>query len=157
MAEQLFLRLRDDTDACSWVVVDGDGRLLQGQRSGVLGDVGAAAAGRRVVLLVPGLEVVTTKAVLPAASQGRLRQMLPYSLEDTFAEDVDDLAFAIGPKLAAGAFQVSVVARSKLDAWLARLAAADITAQAVYADSDGVPNTPSTLTVIIDGGTGARY
>lgn len=151
MVDQLFLRLQAEPEACSWVVVDGDGRLLQGLRRGLLEEAVAAAAGRRVVLLVPGLEVVTTKAELPAASQARLRQILPYSLEDTFAADVEELAFAIGPKLASGAFQVSVVAKTKLDAWLARLAAAGITPQAVYADSDGVPSTPATLTAMLDG------
>jgi general secretion pathway protein L len=153
MAEQLFLRLREDSDACSWVIVDADGRLLQGMRSGAPADLAHEAAGRRVVLLVPGLEVVTTKAVLPNASQARLRQMLPYSLEDTFAEDVDTLAFAIGPKLGSGAHQVSVVAKTKLKGWLGRLESAGISPQAAFADTDGVANTPSTLTVLIDGDT----
>jgi general secretion pathway protein L len=151
MAEHLFVRARDDSEGCTWVVVDDDGRLLQGLRSGTFRDAARDADGKRVVLLVPGLEVVTTNATLPAASKSRLRQMLPYSLEDTFAEDVEDLTFAIGPRLATGAFQVSVVAKKKLDAWLERAAAAGIAPQTVCADSDGVPNTPSTLTVIIEG------
>jgi general secretion pathway protein L len=150
MAEQVFLRLRGDGTACSWVIVDSDGRLLQGLRSGPLSDVARDAAGRRLVLLVPGLDVVTTQATLPAAGQGRLRQMLPYSLEDTFAEDVDTLAFAIGPKLGTGAHQVSVVAKAKIEGWLAQLANAGITPQAAYAETDGVANTPATLTVLIE-------
>ena len=150
MADQLYIRVREDSEVCAWLIVDADGRLRQGLRTGPASDVASAAAGLRVVLLVPGLEVVTTKAELPNASQARMRQMLPYSLEDTFAEDVDDLTFAIGPRLASGAFQVSVARAAKLQEWLDRLEDVGIKPQAVYADSDGVPNTPSTLTVILD-------
>jgi general secretion pathway protein L len=153
MADHLFLRIHDATDACSWIVLDADARVVVPLNAGSLIDAAPACIGRRVTVLVPGVEVITTKADLPPASQARLRQMLPFSLEDRFADDIDELTFAAGAKLAAGGILVSVVAKKKLDAWLARLSDVGITAQAVYADADGVPDTPSTLNVVVEDDT----
>jgi general secretion pathway protein L len=153
MADQLFLRIHDATDACSWVVLDSEARLVAPLNAGSLAEAAAACIGRRVTVLVPGVEVITTKADLPPASQARLRQMLPFSLEDRFADDIDELTFAAGPKLDAGGILVSVVARQKLEGWLARLSAVGISPQAVYADADGVPDTPSTLNVVVEDDT----
>jgi general secretion pathway protein L len=150
MADNLVLRLRDSTDACSWVVVDADGRLAEPLREGDLDMARAAVAGRRLIVLVPGSDVITSSAELPQVSRSRLRQVLPFSLEENFAEDVSELHFAIGERAENGRMLVSVVARERLDAWLERLARARLDPVAVYADSDGVADTPSTLTVIAE-------
>jgi general secretion pathway protein L len=160
VVEYLFIRssrLSDEDDAqdapasTEWAVLDADGRLLSVPERGSLEAARAAAGNRRTVLLVPGPDVISTQAMLPAASQARLRKMLPYSLEDALAEDVEELLFAVGPRLGSGAVSVSVVARRSLDLWLDALRGADITPFAVYSDAEGVPDTPSTLTLVIEG------
>ena len=150
MADTLVLRLNVAGDSASWVVVDADGRLLEQQRSGALRDARAAATGRRLIALVPGGEVVTTRATLPNVSRARQRQMLPFSLEDQFADDIGTLHFAAGPRREDGTLAVSVVAIDKLEAWLERLQAAGLEPAAIYADSDGVPDTPATLNIIAE-------
>src|SRR5690606_33090748 len=70
--------------------------------------------------------------------------------EDLLAEDVDELVFAVGPRLDSGALSVAVVGRAKLEAWLERLAAAGLSPSAVFTEAEGVPDTPSTLTLIIE-------
>src|SRR5690606_11708658 len=50
-----------------------------------------------------------------------------------------------------GAVGVAVVARARLEAWLERLSAAGLSPHAVYSDADGVPDTPQTLTLIVEG------
>ena len=153
MADSLVLRLWDDSTACEWVVVDADGRQTEPRRSGPLSEVRAAATGRRLIVLVPGPAVVTTKVELPQVSKARMRQMLPFSLEDQFAEDVSSLHFAAGSRDADGLLFVSVVAQERLAGWLDRLATEDLEPAAVYADSDGVADTPATLNVIWERGT----
>ena len=140
-------------DSCEWVVVDADGRLTEPRRYGLLEDVRAAATGRKLIVLVPGRSVVTTRVEMPQVSKARLRQMLPFALEDHFAEDVSSLHFAAGPRNDDDELLVSVVAREQLESWLERLATVELEPAAIYADNDGVADTPSTLNVIYENGT----
>lgn len=149
--ELLVVRLADDRTLGQWAVFDGDGRLVQRMVGGADG-AAAAARGRRVIALVPGVDIVGTSATLPSSSPARLRKMLPYSLEDVLAEDIEDLFFAVGPRLESGAVSVAVVARARLEAWLDVLSAHGLTAGAVYSDAEGVPDTPSTLTLVLEDG-----
>ncbi|HEX7080305.1 MAG TPA: type II secretion system protein GspL [Gammaproteobacteria bacterium] len=149
--EHLVIRLHADPATAEWAVFDDSGRVVSRAAVGPLADAAGVAAGRRVIVLVPAVDVISTEATLPKASASRLRKMLPYSLEDALAEDVDDLFFAVGPRLESGAVTVAVVGRERLEAWLGALAESGITPSAVYSDADGVPDTPSTLTVVVAG------
>jgi general secretion pathway protein L len=153
MADIVVLRLRDDDDACEWVVVDANGRLTEPRRYGRLADVRDAASGRSLIVLVPGRAVVTTRVEMPQVSKARLRQMLPFALEEHFAEDVSSLHFAAGPRNDDDELLVSVVGAEQLETWLERLSAAALEPAAIYADNDGVADTPSTLNVIYENGT----
>jgi general secretion pathway protein L len=150
--ELMYVRLSADPESpASWIVLDDQGRRAGTGGSGSLERAAEAAEGRRLVALVPGTDVVSTQAVLPVTSQARLRQMLPYSLEESLAHDVERLAFAVGPRLEEGAVSVAVVARERLEGWLAVLAEAGLRPHAMYADAEGVPDTPGTLTLLIEG------
>ena len=153
MADSLVLRLNDESDDCEWVVVDTDGRQTEPRRRGTLADAHAAATGRRLIVLVPGSAVVTTRVELPQVSKARQRQMLPFTLEEQFAEDVASLHFAAGSRNADDLLLVSVVARDRLESWLARLLAASLEPVAIYADTDGVADTPATVNLIYEHGT----
>jgi general secretion pathway protein L len=150
MAEHFFVRLENDDGACTSVVLDDQGHIVRPAIEGTLADAADAAAGRRVVVLVPGPDVILTQVALPAQSQARLRQMLPYSLEEAFAEDVERLHFAAGARLESGEVRVSAVARERMDGWLDLLADSGLSAQALYADGDGVADVPSTLNLVLD-------
>jgi general secretion pathway protein L len=156
VADYLFIRFDaapSDSDACTWVVLDDEGRMIEHVRAGTIHDAATRAGGRRVVLLLPGVEVITTQAELPTTSRARLRQMLPFALEDTLADSVDQLAFGIGPRLPSGAVSASIVARDQLDHWLGLAESAGLTPSAVYSESDGVPDTPSTMNLYVEGNT----
>ena len=151
MAEYLFIQLLEHGDPCTSIVLNEDGHIVRPVKSGTIADAAADAEGRRVIALVPGAEVVMTQVALPALNQSRLRQMLPFSLEEAFAEDVDKLLFAAGPRLASGEVRVSVAAHAQMQSWLDLLGEGGLTPSAVYSDADGVPDTPSTLSLILDG------
>lgn len=150
MAETFFVRL-SGAGAAAWGAFDATGRLVGTLGSGSLEGAHAALAGRRCTVLVDALHVLSAEATLPAASQARLRQIVPFSLEEQLASDVDELAFAIGSKLPSGATQVAAVAKERLDAWLAELRAAGIEPHALVSEADGVPDIPATLVVVIEG------
>ncbi|HEU4617174.1 MAG TPA: type II secretion system protein GspL [Gammaproteobacteria bacterium] len=149
--ENLILRLDEDGATGRWAVFDEDGRLVSHAAGGPLEDAVQAARGRRLLVLVPGVEIVSTETSLPNASPARLRKMLPYSLEDTLAEDIDELVFAVGPRQGTDRVRAAVVGREKLERWLGALEGAGLAPNAVYSDADGVPDTPGTLTIVIEG------
>lgn len=151
MADYLFIRLSAADADVATVVLNGDGRIVEPVRRAELASVAELVDGRRVVVLVPGTEVVNTRATLPKASQARIRQLLPYSLEETFAADIDSLHFAAGARTPAGQIAVSVAARERIEAWLAALDAAGVRPHAMVSEADGVPDTPSTLNLLIEG------
>jgi len=149
--EHLVVRLREDAAPAQWAIFDDDGRVMRQAQTGPLAEAGELAAGRRVVVLVPGVEVILTETTLPKASPARLRKLVPFSLEDALADDIEQLAFAVGRRAESGAVAVAVVARARLDEWLEQLSAAGLAPQAVYSEADGVPDTPSTLNLVIEG------
>ena len=150
MAETFFVRLSDSGTA-TWGAFDATGRLVGSLGSGALQSAQAALAGRRCVALVNSVDVLTADAALPAASQARLRQIVPFSLEESLADDLDQMVFAIGARSAGGTTQVAAVAKDRMDAWLGELKSAGIVPNAVCSEADGIPDIPSTLVLIIEG------
>jgi general secretion pathway protein L len=149
VAEFLFIRLADD--AATWGAFDASGRLLTSVARGPLAAARQAAEGRRVVVLVPAIDVIAAQAELPAGSQSRLRQVLPYSLEDAVADDIEQLAFAVGPRSPSGAVSAAIVAKQRLERWLSELSASGLTPHAIYSEAEGVPDVPGALTLLIEG------
>ena len=150
MAETFFVRW-SDAGTAAWGAFDPTGRLVGALGRGDLQSAQAALAGRRSVALVNAVDVLTAEATLPAASQARLRQIAPFSLEELLANDVDEMVFAIGPKLPAGATLVAAAAKERMDAWLDELGAAGIVPNALASEADGIPDMPATLVLVIEG------
>jgi len=77
--------------------------------------VRSLAKGRKVVLLLPNSEVVLTTVNIPSKNKKQLHQAIPYALEDTLAEDIENLHFAIHQKVALGDSHVAIINRDRLD------------------------------------------
>ncbi|HUL83624.1 MAG TPA: type II secretion system protein GspL [Gammaproteobacteria bacterium] len=150
MADALFIRLGEN-GAAEWATFAPTGQITSPISRGALTEARGSADGRRVVVLVPGIDVLSTQAELPASSQARMRQIVPFSLEDSLAADVDGLMFAVGARLSPASAGVAVVSKAKLDAWLAELGAAGIVPQALYSETEGVPEIPATLLMLLEG------
>jgi general secretion pathway protein L len=150
LAETFFVRW-SDAGTATWGAFDATGRLVGSLGRGTLQAAQAAAAGRRITALVDAIDVLTAEAALPAASQGRLRQIAPFSLEESLATDVDEMVFAIGSRLPSGATLVATAAKDCVDAWLAELRAAGIVPNTLCSEADGIPDIPATLILVIEG------
>ena len=98
MADWLLLRLpRTPQQQATWLVVDARGAAAGPPQGGPLSLAAPRAAGRHVIVLVPGAEVLLTQPELPPAKAGKqLQQLVPYALEEQLAEDIEELHFAIG-------------------------------------------------------------
>lgn len=127
MRETLLIRLPESSDAAVESVCLNDlGKPIAGSRHETLAAAATQTAGRRVVVLVPGSEVLLARAAVPTTNRQRARKAVPFALEDMLAADIDDLHFALGARDAEGQWPVAVVARARMDEWLRQLHEAGI-------------------------------
>ena len=145
-----MVRLSTTPGNVSWVVLDSAGQRLSPVEHGTLADAAGEAANRHVLLLVSGLDAVCSRASLPVKNAARLRQMLPYSLEDAVAEDVDRLHFSAGARDASGGVPVTMVTRRRMEGWLADCERVGLIPERVYCESDGVPPVPGCIAVVAE-------
>ena len=143
--EQLFIRLGEQQiDWLMWqpqqreVIASG---ALRGPDE--LSELQEHARNRETLVLVPGHAVLMTEVALPAGSQRLLPTLVPNSLEDELASDLDDLHFA-WPAAAKPAgmeqpFAVAVVAHKAMQQWQQWLTEAGIEADFWCLDSYAVP------------------
>lgn len=96
-----------------------------------------------VTVLVPGQDVLLTEVRLPAGSQRLLPQLIPNSLEDELASDIDGLHFAwpasAKPSGVEQPIPVTVVSKAHMQEWLSALQQADIEADVIYPDYFALP------------------
>jgi general secretion pathway protein L len=152
MAEWLLLRLpRTPEEPATWLIASAAGAPLAATQSGDLAAAAAAALGRRVCAIVPGSDVLLAEPELPAKSGVRPQQLVPYALEEQLADNIDELHFALGRRAAdSNRTPVAVVARALMDEWLARLRAAGLEPECLYADSELLPANPGQAVALLE-------
>jgi general secretion pathway protein L len=133
-------------------MVDTTGSRMGGVIEGELIDAASVAAGRRVIVLVPGTEVHLADPVLPVKRGAQLEQVTRYALEENLASDIDDLHFSIGKRRTDGSTPVAVVQQQQLAHWVEALNAAGIAADALYSEADVVPAVPAGVSALVDHG-----
>ncbi len=151
MAEFMVIRLGEaPDDPVSWVPVDDRGTRRGTAETGTLAEAAGRIGERAVIVLVPGTDVLSLVADIPARGS-RLLAALPYALEDQLAADVEHLHFAAGGRLPDGRIRAAVVAQERMQDWLGRLGDAGISASRLVPDNHGLARTPNTLSLLVDG------
>ncbi len=136
-----------------WLLVDAQGARLGAVLQGSLQEAAALAAGRKVIVLVPGTEALHLEPVLPPLKGGaKLSQVVPFALEDQLASDVDALHFAVGKREVRPGTPVIVVSHDAMQAWIFALRAVGLQADALYTDNSLLPVTTDGTTLLIDAG-----
>jgi general secretion pathway protein L len=153
MADWLLLRLpRTPQEQATWAVVDARGIAAGPPHGGPLSLAAPSAAGRHVVVLVPGWDVLLAQPDLPPSKAStKLQQLVPFALEEQLAEDIEDLHFAIGRRQGESTrLPVAVVARKLMDEWLTLLKSSGIEPEALYADSELLPQNPGQAVALLE-------
>ena len=152
MADWLLLRLPRAPDMpATWLVVDSRGAASGPPQSGPLSLAAARTPGRMICVLVPGTDVLVAEPELPTKAGTKLQQLVPYALEEQLADDIDDLHFAIGKRPPESTrTPVAVVTRALMDQWIATLKAAGLEPDAMYADSDLLPQNPGQAVALLE-------
>lgn len=150
MTEFLVLLLDpSERDVASWVPVDQTGALLGTVSRGPLAVASPMADGRRLIVLVPTLDVLRTTVDVPLKGVSKVLQALPFALEEQLAEDVDQLHFAAGARTVDGRVPAAVVRREVMDDWQQRLVTAGLRPDRMYAESDAIGCTPNTVSLLL--------
>ena len=159
MSEILVIRLTSAPDAethvasAQWLVVDRDGARQGNVQTGFLSEVTPAfVQGRKVIVLVPGTDVLLAEPTLPLKSSAKLLQIVPFALEEQLAADVEDLHFAIGKRGIALGTPVAAIARERMESYRSAMQAAGVEPDAMYAETAVLPVTPSGVTLLLEKG-----
>lgn len=135
-----------------WLVVDGSGTRRGNVSWGSLRDAAAQATNRKVIVLVPGTEVLLAEPVLPLKSSGaKLAQVVPFALEEQLAADVEDMHFAVGKRDSRPGTPVAAVAQAQMAGWNGALQSAGLLTDTMYAETAVLPVVPGAVAVLIDG------
>jgi len=150
--ESLIIRLPASAEeSAAWLVVDANGGRRSAAQTASLSLASPLAIGKRVVVLVPGVDVLLAEPELPVRGGARLAQIVPFALEEQLADDVENVHFAIGrPEAGHLGTPVAAVSHASLHGWLDRLQAAKLFPDAVFADSAVLPAMPGQTVILID-------
>lgn len=130
MSEQLIIRLASEADqTIHWLIwsdsekeIIASGDLDNAQGLKLLTE---KALSRKVICLVPSVDVTLKSVVIKGNFTRQMQQALPYMLEDDLASDVDKLHFSVLAKKT-DLVDVAICFKSKLQMWLDWLVDADI-------------------------------
>lgn len=150
--ESVLIRISAGNEGTAeWVVLDNSGQPHAAIRKGPVSAAVQQMQQRQVIVLAPTEDVLIDQIEFPSRNRSKLRQALPFLLEDRLATDIDGMHFAIGPVSSqAGTttdnkvnspvqIPVAAVHQYKLDQWLDLLKAHHITPKAVIPDVLAVP------------------
>lgn len=143
MSEQLIIRLASEAhQTIHWLVwsesekeIIASGDLDNAQALQLLTE---KAQSRKVICLVPGVDVTLKSVAIKGTYTRQMQQALPYMLEDDLASDVDKLHFSVLAK-ETDLVEVAICYKSKLKMWLGWLADADIFCQRLIPEALALP------------------
>lgn len=150
MSVRLLLRLPAvDTEPVSWLRLDEDRVLERGQCPAdaptLLTQVVQDA---QVIVAVPATAVLLTAVKVNLRNRQKLRQALPYLLEDQLLKDVEAYHFAIGPQHD-GQLSVAVITHERMRAWTSWLQAAQVQVAHMLPETLLLPHSGDQWTVLV--------
>lgn len=125
----LFIYL-ESADSTSWVKLAADG-TVKGSGQSPLTEIDSS--GERVIVFVPGDDVLLCHAEVPGHKRRLLAQAVPYALEEQLIDDVEELHFAFGA-ISGEQVVVAVVSQAKMEGWLEMLHEAGMEADQIFPD-----------------------
>lgn len=120
--EKLIIYLHaHDLEHPSWAVLDAENVVRESAAHDNAEGLAQIAQEKDVYVIVPMEDVLLTETKLPKMTRSRLAQALPFALEEQLINDVDVMHFAPGTQTEEGNLHVAVVAKEKMQQWLALL------------------------------------
>lgn len=143
MSEQLIIRLASEaTQIIHWLIwSDSEKEIIASgdiENAQALQLLTEKAQTRKVICLVPSVDVTLRAVVIKGNFTRQMQQALPYMLEDDLASDVDKLHFSVLAKKT-DLVDIAICFKSKLQMWLDWLSDADILCQRILPEALALP------------------
>jgi general secretion pathway protein L len=151
MAENLLIRFQAEADLIQWILVDGAGAPIGEVQEGTVDSLADVHCQGRTIVLLPATDVLLTSINIPIRNAARLRQALPFAIEEQLADDLGDLHFAIGPRGTGSEITVAVIRKNLLESYLERLNAVGVVPQALIGEQSAIPASPTATIWLVDG------
>lgn len=166
MAHQLLIRLLNQTEADSdallaeWGLIHPDLKRLMDVSVTPLTRIKPTLESKyasllivKTIVLVPGHQVALHSVNIPSKQSRQIRQALPFALEESLANEIEDNFFAIGPRGADGELNVAVVTHAKLKYWLGQLEKSHLNADVMLAETQLIPCVKNSQTLVVGADT----
>jgi general secretion pathway protein L len=157
MAENLFVRLtRTESDYLfEWLLLDEATGVVRTRGQGGGEELKAFShelswAGS-VVVLVPGEDVLLTRAKVPSRKPRQILQALPFAVEDQLAMEVEQTHLAMGRRSDQGEISVGVLNRDLMIEWLDLLQECGVNPNIMIPDTLCVPVEADEVGILLDG------
>ena len=143
MSELLIIRLASEPHQPNhWLIWSNNEKEIIGsgevENAQALQQLTEKAQTRRVICLVPGVDVTLKSVPINGAFTRQMQQALPYMLEDELASDVDKLHFCVIAK-EINLVHVAICFKSKLQHWLSCLDDAKISCKQFIPEALALP------------------
>ncbi len=132
-----------------WLITDSGG-LPQSEGEDALSVVTEHAAHCRVIVIVPSEQVLITHVKTQARKAQQLAKAVPYALEEDLAEDIEQLHFALGPRLIGDEYAITVVAHAQMQAWMELLKSASISPRMMIPDIFAIPYIEGAWSLLLE-------
>jgi len=131
MTSQRIVIFFHSDHSVSWVKLTETGDIQQSAYRQEINTLSLPPMNHDVYVIVPAQTILLTEVQLPKLNRARLRQALPFALEEQLVEEVDHLHFAMGDYQADGSIPVAIINRLQLESWLGRLKDAGLSPVAI--------------------------
>ena len=120
MAENLFLRLGrvNGEDHLEWLLLDEASGIIrlrgEGNRQAFTQISTSVDISGETYVMLRGEDILLTSAKVPSKQPRQILQAVPFIVEESLAQDVEDCHFAIGDRNSAGDVNVAIIDRELL-------------------------------------------
>jgi len=152
MIANTIIRIHAETpNSFEWLTLDADGVLIdQGQSEfSALKEHLENWQGKPLTLLLPGKSCLNIQHNIPAKNPRQIKAALPYAVEEQFAEDIENLHFAIGQRSDDGEVSALVVSNEILQSWLSYFDDLDYAPKLVTADHQALPSPADAAVLMV--------
>ena len=143
----------DDSNPIAYWVTLQDGRAVSGIKQSDLATAIPEIGADNVVAYIPGIDILLTRARLPAGRKSQLRNALPFALEENLIDDVENLHCALGPQLADGHYVAAVSKDDNIQYWHQLLVSTGLHLQALLPDTLLLPRSVESWSIACEQNT----
>ena len=140
----------NNKNRCEYVVANEKGEIKDSIKHGDLNDISDQEKNNTVIIMLPGEEILSKSLILPIKSNAKLKQAIPFALEDDIASDIDDCHFAFKKSEIDESIIVNVIDRKLFKNYLNQLKEINISPSFVVSENSCVYKTEDTINLIIE-------